>query len=233
MSTESKYYVEEIKKIINIEFKVFTNKEIKNYSAVSSDAFGINLAESYENYEPKKGGLVDLRMGTCDPYLNCTTCGLNYMDCPGHFGHIELAEQVFHYGFLDHLKSLLQCICIKCSNILVEKNDEQFKKAINKRSEARFKEIKNLTKNINFCWNCGTPVPKIRKEINATKISISLIIEREVGIQITNDKTGEISEETKKIEAIYKQKINDLEELKKSVLQKAFSGELKTEKVIL
>ena len=36
--------------------------------------------------------------------------------------------------------------------------------------------------------------------------------------------------ETKKLEAIYQQKINDLEELKKSVLQKAFSGELKTEK---
>jgi DNA-directed RNA polymerase II subunit RPB1 len=202
MSTESKYYVEEIKKIINIEFNIFTNKEIKNYSAVGSDPFGINLAESYENYEPKKGGLVDLRMGTCDPYLNCTTCGLNYMECPGHFGHIELAEQVFHYGFLDHLKSLLQCICIKCSNILVEKTDEQFKKAVNKRSEARFKEIKNLTKNINFCWNCGTPVPKIRKEINATKISISLIIERDVGIQITNEKTGEILEETKKITEI-------------------------------
>ena len=33
--------------------------------------------------------------------------------------------------------------------------------------------------------------------------------------------------ETKKLEAIYKQKINDLEELKKSVLQKAFAGELK------
>jgi type I restriction enzyme S subunit len=37
--------------------------------------------------------------------------------------------------------------------------------------------------------------------------------------------------ETKKLEAIYQQKINDLEELKKSVLQKAFSGELKTDKL--
>jgi len=37
--------------------------------------------------------------------------------------------------------------------------------------------------------------------------------------------------ETKKLEAIYQQKINDLEELKKSVLQKAFSGELKTNAV--
>ena len=32
--------------------------------------------------------------------------------------------------------------------------------------------------------------------------------------------------ETKKLEAIYRQKIDDLEELKKSILQKAFSGEL-------
>ena len=34
--------------------------------------------------------------------------------------------------------------------------------------------------------------------------------------------------ETKKLEAIYQQKINDLEELKKSILQKAFNGELET-----
>ena len=39
--------------------------------------------------------------------------------------------------------------------------------------------------------------------------------------------------ETKKLETIYKQKINDLEELKKSVLQKAFSGELKTAKALV
>jgi hypothetical protein len=41
-----------------------------------------------------------------------------------------------------------------------------------------------------------------------------------------------LSAETKKLEAIYQQKINDLEELKKSVLQKAFSGALKTTAVV-
>lgn len=46
-------------------------------------------------------------------------------------------------------------------------------------------------------------------------------------------KLDALSTETKKLEAIYLQKINDLEELKKSVLQKAFSGELKTEKIEL
>jgi type I restriction enzyme S subunit len=39
--------------------------------------------------------------------------------------------------------------------------------------------------------------------------------------------------ETKKLEAINQQKLNDLEELKKSVLQKAFSGELKTAKALV
>ena len=45
-------------------------------------------------------------------------------------------------------------------------------------------------------------------------------------------KLDALSDETKKLESIYQQKIKDLEELKKSVLQKAFSGELKTEKAI-
>ena len=45
-------------------------------------------------------------------------------------------------------------------------------------------------------------------------------------------KLDALSTETKKLEAIYQQKINDLEELKKSVLQKAFRGELKTATVL-
>jgi type I restriction enzyme, S subunit len=39
-------------------------------------------------------------------------------------------------------------------------------------------------------------------------------------------KLDALSAETKKLEAIYQQKVVALEELKKSVLQKAFNGEL-------
>ena len=39
-------------------------------------------------------------------------------------------------------------------------------------------------------------------------------------------KLNALSFETKRLEAVYQQKIVDLEELKKSMLQKAFSGEL-------
>jgi type I restriction enzyme S subunit len=51
--------------------------------------------------------------------------------------------------------------------------------------------------------------------------------------QTVIQKLDALSTEIKKLEANYQQKINDLEELKKSVSQKAFSGELKTEKVLV
>ena len=39
--------------------------------------------------------------------------------------------------------------------------------------------------------------------------------------------------ESQKLEAVYQKKIDDLEELKKSILQKAFAGELKSEKAVV
>jgi type I restriction enzyme S subunit len=44
-------------------------------------------------------------------------------------------------------------------------------------------------------------------------------------------KLNSLSIEIKKLETIYQQKLDDLDELKKSILQKAFNGEL-TEKVL-
>lgn len=45
-------------------------------------------------------------------------------------------------------------------------------------------------------------------------------------------KLDSLSTECKKLESIYQQKIKDLEELKKSILQKAFNGELTTTKAV-
>jgi len=197
MSIDPKFYAEDVRTVTRIDFCVFTNKEVQSYSSVSNDLFGINVSESYQNYEPTKGGLVDLRLGTCDIYLNCLTCGLN-TECPGHFGHTLLAEPVFHYGFLNFLKSALQCVCLQCSKLLVEKSDFLYKKMYNKKSEQRFKEIKILTKNTNYCYNCGTPTGTIKKEEKESTASIRLILEREIGTQIIDEKTGDVSNTIKK-----------------------------------
>lgn len=55
-------------------------------------------------------------------------------------------------------------------------------------------------------------------------------LKKEQQILVENFET--LSSETKKLETHYQQKINDLDELKKSILQKAFLGELKTKEPI-
>ena len=49
-------------------------------------------------HKPKTGGLLDPRMGTIDRNFKCMTCNEGMAECPGHFGHIELAKPVFHIG---------------------------------------------------------------------------------------------------------------------------------------
>ncbi|MBK9257793.1 MAG: restriction endonuclease subunit S [Saprospiraceae bacterium] len=72
-------------------------------------------------------------------------------------------------------------------------------------------------------------MPKVNREhLFAYKLKLPSLTEQQVIVQ----KLDALSAETKKLEAIYQQKINDLDELKKSILQKAFSGELKTAKLI-
>jgi type I restriction enzyme S subunit len=68
------------------------------------------------------------------------------------------------------------------------------------------------------------------KDIRAFKIYNLLPIREQ---QLIVSKIESLSTETKRLEAIYQQKLLNLEELKKSVLQKAFAGELKTEKAVV
>lgn len=57
----------------------------------------VESPELFEKQKPKAGGLSDPRMGTMDKFGGiCTTDGANMHDCPGYFGHIELAEPVYH-----------------------------------------------------------------------------------------------------------------------------------------
>ena len=51
-----------------------------------------------QRQRPRTKGLNDPRMGTIDRQWNCETCEEGQKECPGHFGHIELATPVFHIG---------------------------------------------------------------------------------------------------------------------------------------
>ena len=87
----------------------------------------VTTAEMYERGKAKAGGLSDQRLGTMDRgQAKCATCGCNQTECPGHFGHIELAKPVYHYGFLRTVVKVLRCVCVQCSRILIDRRDPKF-----------------------------------------------------------------------------------------------------------
>ena len=179
MPIETYAYTADIVQIDKIEFCVFGNDEVKRYSVIN-DQIGINIPEAYDNGEPKQGGLIDKRLGVSDYHIVCDTCGLTTNDCPGHFGHIELAEEVFHYGYLDTVKNILNCVCLNCSKLLISKNRDEIMEIVdNSIGKIRFAKIKKLTSNVKFCQypdnGCGKPVAKISKagplQLMATYVS--------------------------------------------------------------
>jgi DNA-directed RNA polymerase II subunit RPB1 len=81
---------------------------------------GIKYPEITEGGQPKIGGLMDPRQGVIDRTSRCQTCAGNMSECPGHFGHVELAKPVFHVGFLTKTIKVLRCFCFFCSKLLVD-----------------------------------------------------------------------------------------------------------------
>jgi len=73
------------------------------------------ILDKFKN--PASNGLHDPRMGTTDMGTKCGTCGCGYIECPGHFGSIKLAQAVYHPGYITHIIKVLRCICSSCSRL--------------------------------------------------------------------------------------------------------------------
>jgi DNA-directed RNA polymerase II subunit RPB1 len=130
----------------------------------------ITIPELYENNCPKFSGLFDLRMGTQDNLFLCKTCKNNMKDCSGHFGYIDLARKVYFIHFLPTVKKILQCVCYKCSNLLIDKtNINMIKKLKKKVPNIRMKIIYKMcaSQSKKTCTNyngCGRLQPRYIKE---------------------------------------------------------------------
>ncbi|KAJ3107996.1 DNA-directed RNA polymerase II subunit rpb1 [Phlyctochytrium planicorne] len=112
----------------------------------------IEFPEHRENDKVKPQGLLDPRMGTVDRNFKCQTCGENMTDCPGHFGHIELAKPVFHGGYIVQVKKILECICINCGKLKVNFGNERFKRAQRiKDRKRKFQEVWDMAKGKSLC----------------------------------------------------------------------------------
>ena len=164
--------IQAIKSIDGIRFSVWSPTEIRKYSVAE-----ITAPETYdEDGMPVQGGLMDGRLGTLEPGQKCLTCGNTAARCPGHFGHIELAEPVLHIAFIDNIYKLLQSTCRSCARLKVPQEDlEAFKKIKNKHaaytviSQKRIPEqIIEKAKKAKECPHCG----KTQYELIFTKPTI-------------------------------------------------------------
>jgi DNA-directed RNA polymerase II subunit RPB1 len=133
-----------VSKIIGIQFSIMSPEEILKGSVAE-----ITNRETYVNNKPVIGGLFDPRMGPIDPGVICPTDGLDYMKCPGYFGHIKLARPVFYYQYLGTIVKILRCVCIKCSALRISKTaNKQF---LSLPADERWTQVFRIASKIKRC----------------------------------------------------------------------------------
>ena len=107
------------KRVGKIEFGLLSPKDIRKMSVRK-----IIWADTYDDDGfPYPQGLMDLHLGVIDPGLRCKTCGNRASDCPGHFGHIELAKPVIHVGYTRLIRKLLRVACRECGRLLLSQDE--------------------------------------------------------------------------------------------------------------
>lgn len=154
-------------RIIGIQFSMLSPEEIRKSSVAE-----ITSRDTYVNNRPVIGGLFDPRMGVLEPGLICPTDGLNYMQTPGYFGHIELARPVYYIQYLTQLMKTLRCICFRCSKLLISK--EQHRHILEWDAKKRWEYVFTHANSVKRCGDenddgCGCQQPdKIYKEGLAT-----------------------------------------------------------------
>ncbi|KAH7156234.1 hypothetical protein EDB81DRAFT_646766 [Dactylonectria macrodidyma] len=140
-----------LKTVEEIQFGLMSPEEIKNMSVCH-----ILYPETMEEnkVKPRDGGLNDPLLGSIDRQFRCKTCNQAMGECPGHFGHIELAKPVYHPGFIKKVKKILEIVCHNCSKVLADKSDVEFAAAINTRDpKVRFHRVWEVCKKKNRCDN--------------------------------------------------------------------------------
>ena len=150
-----------------VEFGILSPEIIKKCSVLH-----VTSHDLYEKGNPKVGGLCDLRLGTIDRQYICQTCFGDIINCPGHFGHIELHLPVYHVSFIKTLYKILQTVCFFCSEIL----DSDIKCKFS--GEKQFKYVHEKCKNKYECYHCNQTQPKIT--FDSYKIYYQINDEKEI-----------------------------------------------------
>lgn len=124
-------------KVASVQFGLLSADEVQRLSVAQ-----ICSEVPYdENGNPHFSGVNDPRLGTISRDYRCITCkGSKYIfqfiltysfqfiaceECPGHFGHIELAKKVYHANLLAYAVKVLRSVCFNCSKLMIARDKTQ------------------------------------------------------------------------------------------------------------
>ena len=111
--------------MFKIKFGLLGSNDIENYSA-----FKVTSSEATE-----LGGILDPRFGGKEG-AQCIFCKKPNQQCSGHFGHLQLHQPMFNWAFINNIKQILSCICLKTSQVLIPKTSNY-----SSNSKKRFMQI--------------------------------------------------------------------------------------------
>ncbi|CDW74169.1 dna-directed rna polymerase ii subunit rpb1-like [Stylonychia lemnae] len=166
----------ELKQVNSVEFCLLDQDEILKSSVVSIK--NERIYDQIKGLIPSFEAVNDPRMGTIDRDRTCFSCKGSHVDCPGHFGHIELAKPVYHIGCLEYVMKLLRCVCFSCGKLLYPREKDQIDaiKRI-KNAKSRFAQVLRSSEKHMYRYcdiqneGCGMKQPKFIKK------SISILVE--------------------------------------------------------
>ncbi|GAB4819036.1 hypothetical protein N2152v2_006082 [Parachlorella kessleri] len=166
MSDRFSYSSAPARKVKRLQFGILDPDFVRRYSVAK-----IETSQTYEKGRPKLGGLSDPRMGTMDRAVKCTTDGASVLDCPGYFGHIELAKPMYHVHFIKTVVKVLRCVSYHNSKIMLMPDDPKYKLASKIRNpERRLKAFTAYCQTKKVCEHTGGPQPTYRLEHGTMKI---------------------------------------------------------------
>ncbi len=155
------------RKVDEIEFGLLSPEDIRKMSVAQ-----IVVADTYdEDGYPIESGIMDPRLGVIDPGQRCRTCGNRVGNCPGHFGHIELARPVMHAGYAKVIHKVLRATCRECNRIQLNDEEIEHYNRLFKRYPSIGQKTANLSKEIlkkgaksKECPHCKAEQLKIKLE---------------------------------------------------------------------
>lgn len=110
-------------------------------------------------------------MGCNGRNFECMTCEGDDLECPGHFGHIQLSQPIFHPGFIKTIFNILKCVCYYCGQLLIEKSSLRYQQIRDiKDHQKRLSELSKYSSCIRTCDHLTRESGKEENEVKEVNI---------------------------------------------------------------